>query len=345
MRLAFRSCIVVAASGLSGCGDDIEWPFYWSADTLDDADASGADSGGPDTLAVPSPDATEDDVTADASDDLVDERPEPELPSSDRDGDSVPDRDDPAPDDPALCGDLDFDDCDDCTVRLRSTPEDDGFDPDQDGKCELPLDPTCLHGEFAADDPLRREACELHALVNDDRRFWTEEAAGAGALRWDEDIWRAALGHSRDMCERNYFEHDSPEGLSAGDRMRASGVTMRGWGENISLYPTPLTIEYSFMAEPTCTGHRGNILAPGFTRGASALFACNNPSSEWNGYPFTTQNFVADGGLNPSPYCNDPQTACEDAPDPVSTSRQWCPLEGSRCQDVEGPAQWDCPVD
>lgn len=342
-RRALGCGLLAAAIAPAGCGEDVAWPFYWNDTDVDVAqdvppseDATSASEVGSDTSEL--------EVRPDAAD-VAPDRPDPDTQLPDSDGDGIPDGSDPAPDDPGRCGDEDLDQCDDCTVLRVFAPENDGFDADGDGLCELQLDPLCLHGTHAGDDPLRRAACELHALVNDDRRFWEEEGGNAQPLQWDEQIWLAALGHSRDMCERDFFEHDNPDGLSAGDRMRAGGVSMSGWGENISLYPTPLTIEYAFMAEPTCTGHRSNILAPGFSRGASALYTCDNSSSEWFGYPFTTQNFVTDRGLAPSAYCSDPATACEDVPDPVSTSRQWCPAEGSRCQDVEGPAQWDCPED
>jgi hypothetical protein len=342
-------CAGVAIAVQTGCGDDAVWPFYWGDAAGDvSGDTPGAlesDVSQEDSLDS-SPDPDEPDVSPDSP--VSDSRPDgPEPNGSDQDSDSdgVADLHDPSPNDNLLCGDEDGDGCDDCTIRRSFAPEDDGFDANGDGICELTVDPNCIHGEHAEDDPLRREACELHALVNDDRLFWEEEGGNAPALRWDEDIWVAALGHSRDMCDRDFFEHDNPDGLSAGDRMRAAGVSMSGWGENISLYPTPLTIEYAFMAEPTCTGHRANILTAGFGRAASALYQCDNSSSEWFGYPFTTQNFVTDGGLGTSPYCANPATACEDVPDPVSTSRKWCRAEGSRCQDVDGPAQWDCPID
>ena len=326
-----RSILALLVLGAApACGDD-DFPFaYWPVDV-------GLDSDTPLGDAAVQPDS-------DAALDTAPDTPDTPI-SVDSDEDGVVDEADPAPSDPVQCGDSDSDGCDDCTVRAEFAPDDDGFDTDGDGNCELPLDPACMHGEFAAEDPMRREACELHALVNADRAFWTEEGGDAGPLSWDEGIWVAALGHSRDMCERDYFEHDNPEGLGAGARMDDVGVRWSGWGENISLFPTPLTIEYSFMAEPTCTGHRANILAPGFDRAASALYRCDNPASGWFGEPYTTQNFVSDGDLTESRYCRDPRTSCEDVPDPVSVAREWCRDEGSRCRDVEGPELWDCPED
>lgn len=319
---------LVLLAGLASCAEDPVYPSWALNGGRTDVDAS-------DTIYEVG--------VADTADTLVPDTDMPPPPDSD--GDGVPDAEDIAPSDPTRCADEDADGCDDCTVLAVADTADDGFDPDRDGQCELPLDPSCLHGAFADDDPLRREACELHALTNADRAFWTEEGGNAQPLGWDETIWLAALGHSRDMCDRDFFEHENPEGLDAGARMSDVGVRWSGWGENISLYSTPLTIEYTFMAEPTCTGHRANILAPGFDRAASALYLCDDPGSARFGQPFTTQNFVSDGGLPESAYCRDPLLACEDVPNPVSVARQWCRHEGSECQAVDSPAEWDCPRD
>ena len=343
MRRSSTHANLIFASllGAGGCSEDSTFP-YWAFDGGPHADASSDVSS----------DVSSDTITSDAegsdtdgTDTPADDASPDTAPRSDGDGDGVPDEVDIAPSDSTRCGDDDADGCDDCSVTRSAQPMNDGFDPDGDGHCELALDPACLHGEFAADDPLRREACELHALGNADRAYWTEEGGDAPALEWDETIWIAALRHSQDMCARDYFEHESPDGLGAGARMADLGVSWAGWGENISLFPTPLTIEYAFMAEPTCTGHRANILAPGFDRAASALYLCDNPGSAWFGYPFTTQNFVADRGLSESAYCRDPALACEDVPDPVSVARQWCRAEGSDCSAVDSPAEWDCPRD
>ena len=55
--------------------------------------------------------------------------------TSDRDGDGVPDGDDPFPDDPTRCGDSDDDTCDDCT-NGPVNPRNDGADADGDGVCD-----------------------------------------------------------------------------------------------------------------------------------------------------------------------------------------------------------------
>jgi Bacterial TSP3 repeat len=54
----------------------------------------------------------------------------------DTDGDGAPDGSDPTPLDPATCGDVDSDTCDDCAVAPTSNPANDGLDTDSDGLCD-----------------------------------------------------------------------------------------------------------------------------------------------------------------------------------------------------------------
>jgi MYXO-CTERM domain-containing protein len=56
--------------------------------------------------------------------------------NNDSDGDGVPDPQDPAPNDPTQCGDIDRDTCDDCSVDGFSNPSNDGPDADGDGTCD-----------------------------------------------------------------------------------------------------------------------------------------------------------------------------------------------------------------
>ena len=85
------------------------------------------------------------------------------------------------------------------------------------------------------------------------------------ALRGNAHLRHAAQGHSRDMVRRHYFEHDTPDGRTVVDRVRASGYLRggRSWtvGENIAWgrgrFATPEHIVDMWMHSP---GHRANIL-------------------------------------------------------------------------------------
>lgn len=98
-------------------------------------------------------------------------------------------------------------------------------------------------------------------LVNDERaRF------GEPALIEDARLASAAMGHSRDMDARHYFEHVSPGGQTLLMRVQASGFIPSGRvgyaiGENIAWgtlwLGTPRAIVKAWMGSP---GHRANIL-------------------------------------------------------------------------------------
>ncbi|MEU3449147.1 CAP domain-containing protein [Streptomyces thermolilacinus] len=82
--------------------------------------------------------------------------------------------------------------------------------------------------------------------------------AGCPALRANSLLQKAAQGHADDMAARDYYEHDTPEGLSAGDRIEAAGYRWSTWAENIHRGPgDPATAVRDWMKSP---GHRANIL-------------------------------------------------------------------------------------
>ena len=58
----------------------------------------------------------------------------------------------------------------------------------------------------------------VHAIVNQHR-----EAAGLPPLERDPVLDAIARAHSQDMADRNYYDHDTPEGLDPSDRADAAG--------------------------------------------------------------------------------------------------------------------------
>lgn len=80
---------------------------------------------------------------------------------------------------------------------------------------------------------------------------------GCTALRVDTRLRTAARLHSADMRDRNYFDHNSQDGRSPWDRIKAAGYTTPG-AENIAKgYPTAAAVIQGWMNSP---GHRENIL-------------------------------------------------------------------------------------
>jgi uncharacterized protein YkwD len=88
-------------------------------------------------------------------------------------------------------------------------------------------------------------------------------ANGLTPLVMDRELIDVARAHSKDMFERGYFSHNSPEGKDAFQRMREAKVVFRAAGENLALSPTVQIAHTGLMNSP---GHRANILSPNFGR-------------------------------------------------------------------------------
>lgn len=92
---------------------------------------------------------------------------------------------------------------------------------------------------------------------------------GLRPLRLDRKLSRAARRHSRDMVRRRYFAHDSLDGRSPFDRMRATRYVPRNssWvlGENIGWgsgsLSQPIALVRAWMHSPP---HRHNLLSRHF---------------------------------------------------------------------------------
>jgi uncharacterized protein YkwD len=92
-----------------------------------------------------------------------------------------------------------------------------------------------------------------------------------GALRLNRKLSTAARRHSRAMVRERFFSHESPNGASFVDRIRATGYLegAQSWsaGENIAYgsgtRSTPRSIGRAWMNSP---GHRANILSESFVQ-------------------------------------------------------------------------------
>jgi uncharacterized protein YkwD len=77
--------------------------------------------------------------------------------------------------------------------------------------------------------PTDREVASFVKLMNAHRR-----SLGLSPLIWDSRLAAVAKAHSRDMLERDYFSHTTPEGHTTWDRLADRGVTYSRAGENIA---------------------------------------------------------------------------------------------------------------
>jgi len=155
-------------------------------------------------------------------------------------------------------------------------------------------------------DPLLL-AKRIHELINLER-----EKRRIGKLEWNEELAQIAFKHSRDMAQRNYFAHKTPEGKDPTDRAKESGFICekkygnyirRGVGENIfqnNLFKSVAYIgdkayydyrTFEEIAQSTVegwmksAGHRENILDSQYSSEGIGVFILES------GEIYITENF------------------------------------------------------
>lgn len=102
-------------------------------------------------------------------------------------------------------------------------------------------------------------AAAVVALTNAERA-----KAGCKPLQVDSRLNKSALGHSADMSNRDYFEHESPEGEDFADREAEAGFKGNSGGENIARgQRSAAEVMDDWMHSP---GHKRNILDCKFTK-------------------------------------------------------------------------------
>jgi len=98
----------------------------------------------------------------------------------------------------------------------------------------------------------------MFTKVNEERK-----KLAISELIWEPTIVPVARTHAKDMWERRYFSHYSPEGKDVGDRLNESNIKYSFAGENLALAPTVQTSHTGLM---NSQGHRENILDSRFKK-------------------------------------------------------------------------------
>ena len=106
-------------------------------------------------------------------------------------------------------------------------------------------------------------------------------ARGLKALKWDEELAKAARQHARQMAAQNAISHQFSGEPDPAARARASGAHFSAMAENVALGPSADTIHMQWMKSPP---HRANLLDPG-------LNALGVGVAERNGDLFAVQDF------------------------------------------------------
>ncbi|MFC4083337.1 CAP domain-containing protein [Amycolatopsis samaneae] len=106
--------------------------------------------------------------------------------------------------------------------------------------------------------PAGGSASQVVDLVNGERA-----KAGCGPVSAESRLATAAQKHSDDMSARDYFSHNTPEGVPFDQRIRDAGYSKPG-AENIAKgATTPAKVMQMWM---NSSGHRANILNCSLTR-------------------------------------------------------------------------------
>ncbi len=139
-----------------------------------------------------------------------------------------------------------------------------------------PARPAAVHAAVLRGASADARAAQEEAfivLINAER-----SQRGLSALTLDPMLTATARAHSQEMCDQNYFDHQSPTpGLSSPmDRYLASakqlGLPQPEYllvGENIyycSVYSDIYNVDYAHRAFMASPGHRANILEPRFAK-------------------------------------------------------------------------------
>lgn len=95
-------------------------------------------------------------------------------------------------------------------------------------------------------------------LVNKERA-----SRGLGAFSFDDSLANVGRAHCKDMVDRGYFSHDTPEGVSPFSRIDQAGIGYSFAGENLALAPN---VDMAMGGLMGSEGHKNNILSPNFGR-------------------------------------------------------------------------------
>ena len=130
------------------------------------------------------------------------------------------------------------------------------------------------------DEILRAAETQVWEMTNAYRTYM-----GLSNLQWESKAEAAARGHSQDMADNNYFQHNSQDGTRFFARLQAEGISYRSCGENICAGSGDAI--YMVIGWIGSSGHRGGILTPSFKYiGVGVAY---NASAKWLVY--ATQDF------------------------------------------------------
>lgn len=126
----------------------------------------------------------------------------------------------------------------------------------------------------------------INEARSEPRKCGDQNFDAAQPLSWNCTLEDAALAHSRDMVELEFFSHTSPDGVQTGKRVSDRGYRWSAVGENIASGQNSVDrVVDGWLSSP---GHCANIMSTEYTEiGAARVEA---PGSQCS--PFWTQVFA-----------------------------------------------------
>lgn len=102
---------------------------------------------------------------------------------------------------------------------------------------------------------------------------------GLAVLALDERLNRSAEVKCQDMALRNYWEHNTPEGIAPWTFVQQQGVKYNKAGENLAYgHPDSKSVVVGWLISPS---HKANMLDPVFTH--EGLAVCESPNYQNQG--------------------------------------------------------------
>jgi uncharacterized protein YkwD len=108
------------------------------------------------------------------------------------------------------------------------------------------------------------------------RKCGSQTFEPASALSWNGELAQAALAHSRDMADQDFFSHQAPDGSQVSDRASRAGYKWSRVGENIAAGQG--SVEQAVAGWLASPGHCSNIMKPEFTE-MGAAYAIDKSSA------------------------------------------------------------------
>jgi uncharacterized protein YkwD len=111
---------------------------------------------------------------------------------------------------------------------------------------------------------------------------------GLAPLSWDPHLELVAQAHARDMALRQYFDHDTPEGLTPFERLDAVDSAPWSWrAENLFAgitFPVEDSPAYAVEGWMNSPGHRANILDPNLEAVGVGVYYHTGDPEGYTGY-------------------------------------------------------------